>query len=145
MRNIIYFMLIFILAACGQTKYITKEIPVEVIKEVPVEIVKTEYISNNTKDSIFIKDSIDRWRTNDTVFIYKERNVVKIENKKDTVRIKDTIPVITKVEVPVVVRENSVDIVEVNKLYWYQKFLILIGILSIIYLSVKLLLRYIKK
>ena len=34
------------------------------IVEVPVEVVKKEYIHDNKIDSVYIRDSVDRWKNN---------------------------------------------------------------------------------
>lgn len=93
--------------------------PQKQIIEVPVETIKTEYIHNTRVDSVYMRDSIDRWMNGDTVFIYKERTKYKYLNKTDTVIKTDTIPKIIKEEV---IKE-----VEVNRLKWYQETLMWIG------------------
>lgn len=89
------------------------------IIEVPVETIKTEYIHNTIIDSIYVKDSVDRWRKEDTVFIYKERIKYKYINKTDTILRVDSIPKIVTVE--------KIKEVEVNHIKWYQKALMWIG------------------
>lgn len=88
--------------------------------EVPVEKVKIEYVHDVKIDSVFVKDSIDRWAKGDTVFIYKEHTKYKYLYKMDTVVRVDSIPKIVTVET----------VKEVNKLYGYQKILMLLGILT---------------
>lgn len=85
----------------------------------PVETVKTEYIHDTKIDSVYVRDSIDRWREGDTVFIYKEHTKYKYLNKTDTIVRVDSIPKIIKVE--------TVKEVEVNHIKWYQKTLMWIG------------------
>ena len=41
------------------------------IVEVPVEVIKKEYVYNTKIDSIYIRDSIDRWQKGDTLYITK--------------------------------------------------------------------------
>lgn len=95
------------------------------IIEVPVETIKTEYIHDTKIDSVYVRDSIDRWRNGDTVFIYKERTKYKYLNKTDTLVRVDTIPKIIKVE--------TVKEVEVNHIKWYQEaFMWIGGIMSLI-------------
>lgn len=93
--------------------------PQKQIVEVPVEITKTEYIHDTRIDSVYIRDSVDRWRDGDTVFIYKEHIKYKYLNKTDTIVRVDSIPKIIKVE--------TVKEVEVNHIRWYQKALMWIG------------------
>ncbi len=98
------------------------------IVEVPIETIKTQYIHDTQIDSIYIRDSIDRWRNGDTIFIYKEHTKYKYLNKTDTVIRTDTIPKIVKSEV---VKE-----VIVNHIKWYQKVLMWVGgIVSLVLLG----------
>lgn len=111
MRKIIAVVSLFILLICSCTT--TKTI------EVPIETIRTEYIHNTKVDSVFVRDSIDRWINGDTVFIYKEHTGYKYINRTDTVCRTDTITKTVKIDV---VKE-----VEVNHIYWYQKSLMWIG------------------
>ena len=56
-------ILILIMCSCSTTKFV--EVPVEV----PVEKVRTEYIHGIKIDSVFIRDSVDRWLKGDTLYI----------------------------------------------------------------------------
>lgn len=108
-------LLLFIpllLIACTTTKYV----------QVPVETIKKEYITNTVIDSIIEKDSIDRFISGDTLIIYKEHTKFKYINKIDTIIKQDTI---TKV---VTITEEKVK--EVNKIYWWQKALMYLGLLT---------------
>jgi hypothetical protein len=110
-----------VVVSCTTTKYIEK--PVE------VEKIKTEYITKYITDSISVKDSIDRYKLNDTVYIYKESTKIRFINKHDTISRIDSIPyyiktTVTKVE-------------EVNKIKWYQKLLMLLGGVFICYEVIK--------
>ena len=117
MRKILFIISILILlTACK---------PIKEIIEVPVEVVKKEYIHDTKTDSIYIKDSIDRYIKGDTVFIYKERTKFRYINKTDTILKTDTVP---KILVKTTVKE-----VEVNHIKWYQKLLMWVGgIMSLI-------------
>lgn len=79
---------ILLLASCTSTRYI----------EVPVESIRTEYITSTKIDSVFTRDSIDRWIKGDTVYVYKEHIKYQYLNKTDTVVKVDTIPKIVTVE-----------------------------------------------
>ncbi len=104
---------ILMLSAC---KTVTK------VVEVPVEVVKKEYIHDIKIDSVYIRDSVDRWQKGDTVYITKWHIRFKYINKVDTLGKIDSIPKI----VPIVKE------VEVNHIYWWQKTLMWVGgILSI--------------
>lgn len=92
------------------------------IVEVPIETIKKEYITNIKIDSIYIKDSIDRWQKGDTLYITKWYTKFKYINKVDTIIKTDSIPKIITVEKKV----------EVNHIYWWQNTLMWAGgILSI--------------
>lgn len=92
------------------------------IVEVPVEVVKKEYIHDTKIDSVYIRDSVDRWQKGDTLYITKWYTKFKYINKVDTIIKTDSIPKILSV-----VKE-----VEVNHIYWWQKVLMWVGgILSI--------------
>ena len=108
-------LIILMLPACKTT---TK------IVEVPVEVVKKEYIHDTKIDSVYIRDSIDRWQKGDTLFITKWHTKFKYISKVDTIVKTDSIPKI----VPVVKE------VEVNHIYWWQKSLMYIGVLVVIIL-----------
>ena len=118
---------ILMLSACKTT---TK------IVEVPVEVVKKEYIHDTKIDSIYIRDSVDRWQKGDTLYITKWHTKFKYINKVDTIVKTDSIPKI----VPVVKE------VEVNHIYWYQKLLMWLGgitiVLLIIVIIIWMLIKY---
>lgn len=117
MRYILAVIASFILLLCSCTT--TK------VVEVPVETVRTEYVHNTKVDSVFVKDSIDRWMKGDTLYIYKEHTKYKYLDRVDTVVRVDSIPKIVKIE--------TVKEVEVNHIKWYQKILMWIGgIMSLI-------------
>ena len=118
MKKLVFIMLaILMLSACKTT---TK------IVEVPVEVVKKEYIHDTKIDSVYIRDSIDRWQKGDTLYITKWHTKFKYINKVDTIVKTDSIPKI----VPVVKE------VEVNHIYWYQKLLMWLGGITIVLLII---------
>lgn len=110
-------IIFLLLISCTTTKYV----------DVPVETIKTEYINSTKVDSVYVKDSIDRYVKGDTVFIYKEHNRYKYLNNTDTIIKVDSIPKIIKVE--------TIKTVEVNHIKWYQKFLMWIGGASLLILT----------
>lgn len=114
MKNLLIVLCALLLLSCSSTRTI----------EVPVETIKKEYIYDTKIDSIIIRDSIDRWYRNDTVYIYKERVRFKYKTRLDTIIRTDTIPKILTVEKEV----------KINNIYWYQKLLMWIGSLSLILL-----------
>ena len=118
MKKLVFIMLaILMLSACKTT---TK------IVEVPVEVVKKEYIYDTKIDSVYIRDSVDRWQKGDTLYITKWHTKFKYINKVDTIIKTDSIPKILSV-----VKE-----VEVNHIYWYQKLLIWLGGITIVLLII---------
>lgn len=130
MKNIVcnFFVIFLVLSifSCTTTKYVEK--PVDRIVEVPVEVVKTEYIHDTKIDSVFIRDSVDRWHEGDTFYIYKERTKFKYLNKIDTIIKTDTISKTIEV-----INEKRV---EVNHIKWWQKTLMWLGGLMILLSSV---------
>ncbi len=116
MRNFYYLctlLLIMIISSCKTT---TK------VVEIPVETIKKEYINSIKIDSIYVRDSIDRWQKGDTLYITKWHTKFKYINKVDTIVKTDSIPKIVTVEKKV----------EVNHIYWWQNTLMWAGgILSI--------------
>ena len=111
MKKLVFIMLaILMLSACKTT---TK------IVEVPVEVIKKEYIHDTKIDSVYIRDSIDRWQKGDTLFITKYSTKYKYLNRVDTILKIDTIPKIISTTI-----EKKV---EVNHIYWWQKTLMWVG------------------
>ena len=118
MKKLVFIMLaILMLSACKTT---TK------IVEVPVEVVKKEYIHDTKIDSVYIRDSVDRWQKGDTLYITKWHTKFKYINKVDTIVKTDSIPKIVSVEKKV----------EVNHIYWYQKLLMWLGGITIVLLII---------
>ena len=118
MRNLILITLtILILFSC---KTSTK------IVEVPVEVIKKEYVYNTKIDSIYIRDSVDRWQKGDTLYITKWHTKFKYINKVDTITKTDSIP-----KIITITKETKV-----NHLYWWQKMLMCIGGTSLLYIII---------
>ena len=120
MKKLVLIVIAILLFSACRTITKTIEVPVEI----PVEVVKKEYIHDTKIDSIYIRDSIDRWQKGDTLYITKWHTKFKYINKVDTIVKTDSIPKIVSV-----VKE-----VEVNHIYWWQKTLIYIGFLVVIIL-----------
>ena len=126
---VILALVVLALVCCsGRTKYITET----EYKEVPV--VMHDTIAKNIWriDTTIVKDSVYFAIKGDTV--YKERYNTKwrIKVAHDTIN--------NVVEKPVEVLRNSVktETKEVNRLYWWQKVLMIIGGASLIYFVVQL-------
>lgn len=119
MKKLLYIIpVLILLTACTPQR--------EVI-EVPVETIKTEYIHDVRIDSIYERDSVDRWRDGDTVFIYKEHTKYKYLNRIDTIVKVDSIPKLVKIK--------TKEVVEVNHIKWYQKALMWIGGITMLLLT----------
>ena len=101
------------------------------IVEVPVEVIKKEYIHDTKIDSVYIRDSIDRWQKGDTLFITKYSTKYKYLNRVDTI--------------PKIISTTIEKKVEVNHIYWYQKTLMWLGGIAVILLIVVITYKVKKK
>lgn len=119
MKTIITLLSCILLIGCKSAQY------------VPVEntIVKTEYKNTVSYDSIYFKDSVYIKEKNDTVYIENIKYRYKYVSNIDTILKNDTITntIIQEVEVTK----------EVNKLKWWQKVLIALGALFIVYVIIR--------
>lgn len=120
MRGLLVAILLFVLVSCSTTKYVDRP--------VPVETVRTEYVNQLYKDSVFVHDSIDRYISGDTVYLYKHKYIYKYLNRTDTVVKTDSI------QVPVYLK--TTEIKEVNKLRWYQTSLMWVGAVFLLFLLI---------
>lgn len=124
MKKLVFIMLaILMLSACRTTTRIV---------EVPVEVIKKEYIYDTKIDSVYIRDSVDRWQKGDTLYITKWHTKFKYINKVDTLIKTDSIPKIVLVEKEV----------EVNHIYWWQKILMWVGGILLIYIIISLIHKF---
>ena len=119
MKKLLLVLFMLFIISCSTTK----------IVEVPVEKVHTEYINKIQYDSVYIKDSIDKFIKGDTIFIYKQNTKYRYIHKVDTFTKIDSVPYPVKYET----------IVEVNKLKWYQEWLMLLGIVLILYIGLMII------
>lgn len=120
-------VLALVLCSC-RTKYITET----EYKEVPVVMHDTVAKNIWRIDTTIVKDSVYFAVKGDTVFKERYNTKWRIKVAHDTIN--------KVVEKPVEVIRNSVktDTKEVNRLYWWQKVLMIIGGASLIYLVVQL-------
>lgn len=120
-------MLAVVLCSC-KTKYITET----EYKEVPV--VMHDTVAKNTWriDTTFVKDSVYFAIKGDTIFKERYNTKWRIKVAHDTIN--------KVVEKPVEVFRNSVktETKEVNRLYWWQNVLMIIGGASLMYLFVQI-------
>lgn len=120
-------MLAFVCFSC-KTKYITET----EYKEVPVVMHDTVEQNIWRIDTTIVKDSVYFAVKGDTIFKERYNTKWRIKVAHDTIN--------KVVEKPVEVVRNSVktETKEVNRIYWWQNVLMLIGGLSLIYLVVQL-------
>lgn len=120
-------MLAVVLCGC-KTKYITET----EYKEVPVVMHDTVAKNIWRIDTTFVKDSVYFAIKGDTVYKERYNTLWKIKVAHDTIN--------KVVEKPVEVFRNSVktETKEVNRLYWWQKVLMIIGGASLIYLFIQI-------
>lgn len=111
MRNFYYLCTLLLIMIISSCKTATKTI------EIPVETIKKEYINSIKIDSVYVRDSIDRWQKGDTLYITKWHTKYKYINKVDTIVKTDSIPKIMTIEKEV----------RVNHVYWWQKALMWLG------------------
>lgn len=133
MKKLVFIVIAILLFSACKTITKTIEVPVEI----PVEVVKKEYICDTKIDSVYIRDSIDRWQKGDTLFITKYSTKYKYLNRVDTILKVDTIPKIISTTI-----EKKV---EVNHIYWYQKTLMWLGGIAVILLIVVITYKVKKK
>lgn len=112
MRSLLIFIILLVGMSCRTVKYIDNPIP--------IETVKVEYINQLYKDSVYIRDSVDRFISGDTIYQYKYKYIYKYLNRVDTVIKTDS------VEVPIKIK--TTEIKEINNLKWYQIVLMYLGI-----------------
>ena len=124
MKKLVFIVIATLLFSACRTITKTIEVPVEI----PVEVVKKEYIHDTKIDSIYIRDSIDRWQKGDTLYITKWHTKFKYINKVDTMLKVDTLPKIISTTI-----EKKL---EVNHIYWSQKTLMWLGGIAVILLIV---------
>lgn len=126
-----------LLLICLSSLFVSCSVTSKII-EVPVEVAKHEYIVKEVHDTTIINNFIDRWKNGDTVYIKENHSIYKYIYKNDTIKVIDSIPVYLK----------ETTQIEVNKLKWWQKPLIWMGVLFlilIIYKMIKLIISIYKK
>lgn len=121
MKRLLIILYLLFITSCSSTRYI----------EVPVEHTKLEYVNRVHYDSVYIKDSIDRFINGDTIYITKYNMRYIYKTKTDTMIRTDSI------SFPVYVDKEVI----VNKLKWYQSGLMVLGIIFILYILLALFMR----
>ena len=95
MRNFYYLCTLLLIMIISSCKTATK------VVEIPVETIKKEYINSIKIDSVYVRDSIDRWQKGDTLYITKWHTKLQHLNpKKDMKYVKDIIISMTEPPLP---------------------------------------------
>lgn len=126
---VIIALVVLALVCCScKTKYITET----EYKEVPVVMHDTVKTMTWRIDTTIVKDSIYFAVKGDTIYKERYNTLWKIKVAHDTIN--------KVIEKPVEVLRTSIntETKEVNRTYWWQKVLMLIGCASLIYLVVQL-------
>ena len=131
MRKIWLFILVIIaLTSCRTVKYIDRTVADSTEIEVPIINTKIEYRDRFLYDSIYVHDSIFTLIKGDTVYISKNKETNRLVSKTDTIVKTDTIKI--PVEIIKTVTKTEIQIKETNKLYWWQKSLMYLGLIVLI-------------
>lgn len=132
MKKLWLFILITIVfISCKTPTHVDKTVIDSTEIAVPITNTKIEYRDRLLYDSIYIHDSIFTLIKGDTVYIYKNKETNHLINKVDTFIKTDTIKVPTTITKTVTKTETQVK--EVNKLYWWQRVLICLGLTVLIF------------
>ena len=132
MKKLWLFILITIVfISCKTPTHIDKTVMDSTEIAVPVTNTKIEYRDRLLYDSIYVHDSIFTLIKGDTVYIYKNKETNHLINKADTFIKTDTIKV--PITITKTVTKTETQIKEVNKLYWWQRLLICLGLTVLIF------------
>ena len=143
MRKLWLLILVLItFTSCKTVKYIDRTITDSTEVPMPITNTKIEYRDRFLYDSVYIHDSIFTLIKGDTVYISKNKETNRLTNKRDTIVKTDTIKV--PIQTTKTVTKTVTQIKEVNKLYWWQKGLMYLGLVILIY-GIVILIRKIKK
>ena len=148
MRKLWLLILVLItFTSCKTVKYIDKTVIDSTEVQIPITNTKIEYRDRFLYDSVYIHDSIFTLIKGDTVYISKNKETNRLINKSDTIVRTDTIKV--PIQTTKTITKTVTQIKEVNKLYWWQKGLMYLGLVILIYgiviliIKIKKLLKYV--
>ena len=131
MRRLWLFIIVtLILTSCRTVKYIDRTVVDSTEIAIPITNTKIEYRDRFLYDSIYVHDSIFTFIKGDTVYISKNKETNRLVNKDNTIIKTDTIKI--PVEITKTVTKTEIQIKEVNRLYWWQKGLIYLGLIVLI-------------
>ena len=132
MKKLWLFILITIVfISCKTPTHVDKTVIDSTEIAVPITNTKIEYRDRLLYDSIYIHDSIFTLIKGDTVYIYKNKETNHLINKVDTFIKTDTIEV--PITITKTVTKSETQLKEVNKLYWWQRVLICLGLTVLIF------------
>ena len=132
MKKLWLFILITIVfISCKTPTHIDKTVIDSTETAIPITNTKIEYRDRLLYDSIYVHDSIFTLIKEDTVYIYKNKETNHLINKVDTFIKTDTIEV--PITVTKTVTKTETQIKEVNKLYWWQRLLMCLGLTVLIF------------
>lgn len=131
MRKLWLFIIVTLaLTSCRTVKYIDRTVVDSTEIAVPITNTKIEYRDRFLYDSIYVHDSIFTLIKGDTVYISKSKETNRLVNKTDTIIKTDTIKI--PIEITKTVTKTEIQVKETNKLYWWQKSLIYLGLIVLI-------------
>lgn len=140
MRKLWLLILVLItFTSCKTVKYIDRTVIDSTEVQIPITNTKIEYRDRFLYDSVYIHDSIFTLIKGDTVYISKNKETNRLINKSDTIIKTDTIKV--PIQTTKTVTKTVTQIKEVNKLYWWQKGLMYLGLVILIYGIVILIIK----
>ena len=134
----IMFLLVLVLALLIMSITCSSCRTIEVTKEVPVitEHTSVQHHTDIIRDTLMMRDSIYHYVQGDTVIIERWHRTVNVNKIVVADTIRDTIPQVVTV--------SKTEIREVNKLHWWQKMLMWVGVIATIGGALTLY-RYIKR
>ena len=131
MRKLWLFIIVTLaLTSCKTVKYIDRTIVDSTKIAVPITNTKIEYRDRFLYDSIYKHDSIFTLIKGDTIYISKNKETNRLVNKTDTIIRTDTIKI--PIEITKTVTKTEIQVKETNKLYWWQKSLMYLGLIVLI-------------
>lgn len=122
MKQILFIILCCVLLCGCATKTLTNT----EYKEVPVLVHDTLIQKSFSHDTTIVRDSVIIQQKGDTVFYTKYKDIYK------TKYIHDTVSKTVEKPVQIIKTQTKTEVQEVNVIYWWQKTLMALGIISIV-------------
>ena len=131
MRKLWLFIIVTLaLTSCRTVKYIDRTVVDSTEIAVPITNTKIEYRDRFLYDSIYVHDSIFTLIKGDTVYISKSKETNRLVNKTDTIIKTDTIKI--PIEITKTVTKTEIQVKATNKLYWWHKSVMYLGLIVLI-------------